>query len=86
MDWNFQRPSYSFRYETSGNHIPGSRSYSDLWIPEQTLFASTSSYSSLVQRLPVKCRRQLMAFQLMHSSLVHKMHLVAHKITQNTIH
>ena len=33
----------------SGNHTPGSRS---LWIPGQTLFASTSSYSSFVQRLP----------------------------------
>ena len=33
----------------SGNPTPGSRS---LWIPGQTLFASTSSYSSFVQRLP----------------------------------
>jgi len=33
----------------SGNRIPGSRFYCDFWMPLQTLFASTSSYSSVVQ-------------------------------------
>jgi len=38
---------------TSGNHIPGSRFYSDLRIPWQVPFASTSSYSSVVQSVKV---------------------------------
>ena len=45
---------YIFKlFITSGNHIPGSRFYSDLWIPWQIPFASTSSYSSVVQSVKV---------------------------------
>jgi len=38
----------NFSLVPSGNRTPGSRTYLTLWIPGQTQFASTSSYSSLV--------------------------------------
>ena len=43
---NSQNGPNFFILLSSGNRTPGSRFYSDLWIP---LFASTSSYSSVVQ-------------------------------------
>jgi len=49
---------------SSGNRTPVAGPTLTLWIPGQTLFASTSSYPSLVQSLPVQW-----SFQLIHTSL-----------------
>ena len=70
-------------YYTISNRTPGSRSYSTFWIPWQTPFASTSSYSSVIQstrfdyliKLQVAtatCRRLTCdSFQLTHITLWH---------------
>jgi len=45
--------SVIFFTQTSGKHTPGSRFTMTLWTSGQTLFASTSLYTSLIQRLPI---------------------------------
>jgi len=51
-------------YNSSGNRTPGSRFYSVIWIPWQTPFASTSSYSSVIQSVRLLVKFGLLTFSL----------------------